>query len=66
VARTVLTSLRFDVVVTARSAEKGQRIVDSCRGDTGRYVSYVVVEDITKDGAFDEVSQQESFTQLGN
>ncbi|KAJ4289364.1 methylglyoxal reductase (NADPH-dependent) gre2 [Collariella sp. IMI 366227] len=45
----------FEVVVTARSHEKGQRIVKSIDGNTsGKRVSYVVVEDIAKDGAFDD------------
>ncbi|OIW25712.1 NAD(P)-binding protein [Coniochaeta ligniaria NRRL 30616] len=43
----------FNVVVTVRSEEKGQRIVDTYQGAAKENVSYVVVEDITKEGAFD-------------
>ncbi|KAL2128315.1 hypothetical protein VTI74DRAFT_9356 [Chaetomium olivicolor] len=44
----------FEVVVTVRSHEKGQRIVKSIDEARGKQASYVVVEDIAKDGAFDE------------
>ncbi|KAK3312527.1 hypothetical protein B0H66DRAFT_400341 [Apodospora peruviana] len=45
----------FDVVVTARSDEKGQRIVKSIdNADGKKQASYVVVGDIAKEGAFDE------------
>lgn len=44
---------RFEVVVTARTEEKGERIVESVKP---RQLSYVVVEDIAKEGAFDHVS----------
>ncbi|KAK3389141.1 hypothetical protein B0H63DRAFT_463060 [Podospora didyma] len=44
----------FDVVVTARSEEKGRRIVKSLDASLGKKVSYVVVENIARDGAFDE------------
>ncbi|KAK4238331.1 putative NADPH-dependent methylglyoxal reductase [Achaetomium macrosporum] len=44
----------FDVVVTARSREKGERVVKSVHESLDRQVSFVVVEDIAKDGAFDE------------
>lgn len=42
-------------MVTVRSEEKGQRILDSYQGASRENVSYVVVDDISKDGAFDEV-----------
>ncbi|KAL2173088.1 uncharacterized protein P884DRAFT_288300 [Thermothelomyces heterothallicus CBS 202.75] len=45
----------FDVVVTVRSREKGQRIIKSIDEKQRKRVSYVVVEDIAKKGAFDEV-----------
>ncbi|KAL2163889.1 hypothetical protein VTH06DRAFT_3101 [Thermothelomyces fergusii] len=45
----------FDVVVTVRSHEKGQRILGSVDEERRKRVSYVVVEDIAKKGAFDEV-----------
>ncbi|KAI0551811.1 hypothetical protein F4679DRAFT_572111 [Xylaria curta] len=48
---------RFQVVVTARSEEKGKRIVESVEP---RQLSYVVVEDIVKEGAFDHVFQSQA------
>jgi nucleoside-diphosphate-sugar epimerase len=53
----VLTPDRFDVVVTVRSEEKGQRIVKSIDETQGKQVSFVVVEDIAREGAFDQVSR---------
>ncbi|KAI1177835.1 hypothetical protein F4777DRAFT_166405 [Nemania sp. FL0916] len=47
----------FQVVVTARSKEKGERIVDSVQP---RQVGYVVVDDIAQDGAFDQVFQSQA------
>ncbi|KAK0621973.1 hypothetical protein B0T17DRAFT_493449 [Bombardia bombarda] len=47
----------FEVVVTARSREKGERIVKSIDSALGKRISYVVVENIAKDGAFDKVVQ---------
>ncbi|KXX76618.1 putative NADPH-dependent methylglyoxal reductase GRP2 [Madurella mycetomatis] len=44
----------FEVVVTARSEDKGQRIVQSIDEAMRKRVSYVVVEDVAKEGAFDE------------
>lgn len=44
---------RFQVVVTTRSKEKGETIVESVKP---YLLSYVVVEDIAKEGAFDHVS----------
>lgn len=52
----MLTPDSFDVVVTVRSEEKGQRIVKSIDETQGKQVSFVVVEDIAKEGAFDQVS----------
>ncbi|KAI1343530.1 ketoreductase [Xylariaceae sp. FL0016] len=46
----------YSVVVTARSEDKGQRIVDSVKP---KPLSYAVVDDIAKDGAFDAVLQSE-------
>ncbi|KAK3323208.1 hypothetical protein B0T19DRAFT_199555 [Cercophora scortea] len=57
VASHVLDSLLdhgFDVVVTARSEEKGRRIVKSIDSALGKQVSYVVVEDVASEGAFDD------------
>ncbi|KAJ8122727.1 hypothetical protein O1611_g9772 [Lasiodiplodia mahajangana] len=48
---------RFQVVVTARSVEKGKRIVESVKP---RRVSYVVVDDIAKEGAFDQIFQSQA------
>lgn len=45
----------FSVVVTARSQEKGQAIVDSIDEALRPDVSFAVVEDIAQDGAFDHV-----------
>ncbi|KAI0020007.1 ketoreductase [Xylariomycetidae sp. FL0641] len=47
----------FPVVVTARSDEKGQRIVESVKP---KPLSYVVVDDIAKEGAFNAVFQSEA------
>lgn len=46
---------RFSVVVTARSPEKGQAIVDSIEESLRPDVSFAVVEDVAQDGAFDHV-----------
>ncbi|KAK3936990.1 putative NADPH-dependent methylglyoxal reductase [Diplogelasinospora grovesii] len=51
----------YEVVVTARSEEKGRRIVDSIDGSLGKKVSFAVVEDIARDGAFDEVVKAHPF-----
>ncbi|KAH8879220.1 NAD(P)-binding protein [Thozetella sp. PMI_491] len=50
----VLLDQNFEVVVTARSHEKGQRIVSSIEGPLAKNVSFVVVNDVAKDGAFDD------------
>ncbi|KAI1500609.1 hypothetical protein F5X99DRAFT_385383 [Biscogniauxia marginata] len=47
----------FQVVVTTRSEEKGKRIVDSLKSS---HLSYVVVKDIAKDGAFNNVFKSEA------
>ena len=47
---------RFDAVVTVRSEEKGKRLIKSIDSSLGKRVSYVVVENIAKNGAFDQVS----------
>ncbi|CAJ2503491.1 Uu.00g108850.m01.CDS01 [Anthostomella pinea] len=47
----------FQVAVTARSEEKGKRIVDSVKP---KPLSYVVVDDIAKGGAFDVAFQSEA------
>lgn len=58
-SRLKLTLSSFEVVVTIRSSEKGQRIIDTCPETSKQHVSYVVVKDITRDGAFDEAVQSE-------
>jgi nucleoside-diphosphate-sugar epimerase len=45
---------RYTVVVTVRSEEKGRRLLNSYKGTKLERVSFVVVEDIVKEGAFDE------------
>ncbi|KAI0419614.1 hypothetical protein F5X98DRAFT_362372 [Xylaria grammica] len=47
----------FQVVVTARSEEKGKTIVESVKP---HQLSYAVVEDIAKEGAFDHVFQTQA------
>lgn len=53
----LLTGCSYNVVVTVRSEEKGQRILGSYQGVFRENVSYVVVDDITRDGAFDAVTR---------
>jgi nucleoside-diphosphate-sugar epimerase len=43
-----------DVVTTVRSDEKGQKILDNHPGLANNKLSYVLVKDIAKEGAFDE------------
>ncbi|CAN8104714.1 unnamed protein product [Discula destructiva] len=60
VATHVLDSLLahgFSVVVTARSHEKGIAIIDHLAKDRQPCVSYEVVPDLARDGAFDHVFQ---------
>ncbi|KAI0010492.1 hypothetical protein F4779DRAFT_627188 [Xylariaceae sp. FL0662B] len=45
----------FDVVVTTRSEQKGRRIVESVDAIHQKHLSYVVVTDISRVGAFDAV-----------
>lgn len=47
----------FQVVVTARTNEKGHNIVKSVTPSQQKNVAYAIVEDIVKEGAFDVVSQ---------
>lgn len=48
---------RFDTVVTVRSQEKGQRILDAHPNTPKDKLSFVIVEDVAADGAFDEVGR---------
>ncbi|KAL1977694.1 hypothetical protein VTN31DRAFT_553 [Thermomyces dupontii] len=50
----ILLERGYDVVTTVRSEEKGQRILEAHPNLPKEKLSYVVVEDIAKDGAFDE------------
>ncbi|KAI0172965.1 ketoreductase [Hypoxylon sp. FL1284] len=50
---------RFEVVTTARSDEKGKRIVESVKPAQRGSISYVVLEDIAKDGAIDAALEAE-------
>jgi hypothetical protein len=45
----------YHVTVTVRSHELGERIVKSYPGYASGYLSYVVVEDISRKGAMDDV-----------
>ncbi|KAK4454498.1 putative NADPH-dependent methylglyoxal reductase [Podospora aff. communis PSN243] len=47
----------FTVVVTARSKDKGQRIVEGVNPEVRDNVSFVIVGDIAEDGAFDSAVQ---------
>lgn len=49
----------FSVVVTARSAKKGQAIVDSLEAHQRPDVAFAVVEDVGQDGSFDPVFQSD-------
>ena len=52
---TRLNNHRFKTVTTVRSEAKGQRILDSHPNTPRENLSFVVVEDVAKEGAFDEV-----------
>jgi hypothetical protein len=47
---------RYDVVVTVRSEEKGQKILEAHPNTPTEKLSFVIVKDVAADGAFDEVS----------
>ncbi|KAI1114094.1 ketoreductase [Nemania sp. NC0429] len=55
-----LLSSGLQVVVTARSDEKGRRVIQSVEPHHQRQVSYVVVQDIAKEDAFDQVFQSQA------
>jgi hypothetical protein len=46
---------RFEVVTTVRSQQKGDKILEAYPKLSREQLSYVIVEDIAKEGAFDEV-----------
>lgn len=46
---------RFEVVTTVRSQQKGDKILEAYPNLSRDKLSYVIVEDIAKEGAFDEV-----------
>ncbi|KAL2004427.1 hypothetical protein VTN02DRAFT_38 [Thermoascus thermophilus] len=50
----VLLEHGFDVVTTVRSEEKGRKIIDAHPNTPKEKLSYVIVQDVAKDGAFDE------------
>ncbi|GAD93755.1 ketoreductase [Paecilomyces variotii No. 5] len=50
----VLVEHGFDTVITVRSEEKGKRILDNHPNVPKEKLSYVIVEDVAKEGAFDE------------
>lgn len=47
----------FDTVVTVRSEEKGQKILEAHPDASKDKLSYVIVKDVAADGAFDEVRE---------
>lgn len=47
---------RYSVVVTARSPEKGNGIIQSLDEEQRPHVSFEIVKDVAAEGAFDEVS----------
>lgn len=53
---TTLTYSRYQVVVTVRTHDKGRQLLESLSNTGNQAASYVVVEDIAKDGAYDEVT----------
>jgi hypothetical protein len=44
-------------VVTVRSEEKGNKILEAHPNTPKEKLSYVIVKDVAQDGAFDEVSR---------
>ncbi|KAJ5502410.1 NAD-dependent epimerase/dehydratase [Penicillium fimorum] len=50
----ILLQHGFDTVVTVRSEEKGKRIIEAHPDVSKEKLSYVIVKDVAKDGAFDE------------
>ncbi|KAH8691972.1 putative NAD dependent epimerase/dehydratase [Talaromyces proteolyticus] len=49
-----LLSNDYRVIVTVRSALKGDKIISSFPEDTRKDISYEIIEDIAQDGAYDE------------
>ncbi|KAI2615412.1 ketoreductase [Hypoxylon sp. NC1633] len=56
----VLLDDGFEVVTTARSEEKGRRIKDSVNPTQQERLSYIIVDDIAREGAFDSILKAES------
>ncbi|KGO76949.1 NAD-dependent epimerase/dehydratase [Penicillium italicum] len=50
----ILLQHGFDTVVTVRSEEKGKRIIEAHPDVSNEKLSYVIVNDVAEDGAFDE------------
>ncbi|GLA02370.1 putative PKS/NRPS-like protein biosynthetic cluster [Aspergillus niger] len=60
IASHILTELLdagYQVVVTVRTHDKGRQLLESLSNTGDKTASYVVVEDIAKDGAYDEAIQ---------
>ena len=51
--------ISHDVVFSVRSDDKGQRILDNHSGTPKSKLSYVIVKDVTHEGAFDEAVQSD-------
>ena len=52
-------------MVTVRSEDKGKRILDAHPNTPQEKLSYVIVEDVAQDGAFDKVSFTRSILTRG-
>lgn len=64
---TLVALVRYETVVTVRSEEKGQKILDAHPNTPKEKLSYVIVKDVAEEGAFDEVSAIfHPFAPLGN
>ncbi|KAJ6179554.1 hypothetical protein N7519_010015 [Penicillium mononematosum] len=50
----ILLQHGFDTVVTVRTEEKGKRIIEAHPNVPKEKLSYVIVKDVAKDGAFDD------------
>ncbi|KAJ5483241.1 hypothetical protein N7530_002487 [Penicillium desertorum] len=50
----ILLQHDFDTVVTVRTEEKGKRIIEAHPNVPKEKLSYVIVKDVAKDGAFDD------------
>lgn len=55
----ILSDDGFKVITTARSDEKGRRILESASPTQREKLSYVIVDDVARDQAFDSVFEKE-------